>query len=146
MAPDLWSVELGPSCSLLHHVLVFKDTSSPFDFNLTLGMSLSSLRSRDCVRLCAKIHRTKRKPLLGLGLGFGCLSSPFQRYFCLLLGSFCSLSCWSVGSRPGSLLQTPEGIWSQKTEKWSGWSSSFFLLWKTWVCMSKNSRTQNIAD
>lgn len=116
-------------------MLAFKDTGSRLDFTLTLATSLSSLRSSDCVRLSAKIHRTKRKPLLGLGLGFGCLASPFQQFFCLPLGCFCSLSCWSVVSRSCSLLQTPEGTWNQKSKKWSGWGFSFFLFWKTLVCM-----------
>lgn len=106
----------------LEPVLLLKDTGSSF----ATGRSLSSLRGRGCVGLWAKIHGTERKPLLGPGLGFAGLTSPFQRYFLLLLGRFCSLCCWSVGSGSCSLLQTPEGTRSPRSERWPGWAFAFF--------------------
>lgn len=99
----------------LQHMFIFKDISGAFGFNLTLGTSLSSLRRKHCVRLYAKIHRTGRKPLLGLRLGLGYLTTPFQQHFCLLLGPFLLLVLTVGGIYIGGF-QAPEHTWNQKSK------------------------------
>lgn len=96
-------------------MFIFKDISGAFGFNLTLGTSLSSLRRKHCVRLYAKIHRTGRKPLLGLRLGLGYLTTPFQQHFCLLLGPFLLLVLTVGGIYIGGF-QAPEHTWNQKSK------------------------------